>query len=447
MNSLASCYMAAIDGMPRYARLGRLAASNGLVVETLGPEASLGERCEIHDVATGVSVEAEVIGFREGRVLLMPFGDIHGLSVGATVRAKGLRARLPVGMALLGRVVDAFGRPIDGHGPISADAMRDLHTEPMNPLEREEISELLETGVCAIDALLPIGRGQRIGVFAGSGVGKSTLLGMLANHARADAIVVAMIGERGREVGDFITSTLGADGLGRSVVMAATADQPPLVRIHAVYAAHAVAEYFRERGMHVLLILDSMTRFAMAQREIGIAAGEPPSARGYTPSVFTRLPGIVERCGKLRGRGSITAVYSVLVEGDDMNEPVADHMRAILDGHVVLSRELADRGQLPAVDVLRSVSRLAGRLATPMEQAMAREVRAMLSAYERSRDLISMGAYQRGHDPMLDAAVKFLPEIERILRQHPGTFTPREKVVADLVRIVEASRGLHAVEP
>ena len=433
----AERYLAAIRNAPLRVRCGRLLACNGLVMEAHGPEAPLGELCEVRDATSDESIVAQVVGYRDGRVVLMPYGEVRQIAAGARVRVLSGRHNVPVGRGLLGRVVDAFGHPMDDRGRIEYEAVAPLHRDPINPLQRAEIDEVLETGVRAVDTFLTIGRGQRVGVFAGSGVGKSTLLGMLAMQARVDVIVVALVGERGREVGDFITHALGKAGLARSVVMAATADQPPLVRVHAVHAAHAVAEYFRDLGLHVLLILDSMTRFAMAQREIGIAAGEPPTSRGYPPSVFNQLPRILERCGNLRGSGSISAVYSVLVEGDDMNEPVADHMRAILDGHIVLSRELADRGQLPAVDVLRSVSRLMGRLATSAESELARQARALLAAYERARDLISMGAYQQGHDATLDVAVRVLPALEGMMRQAPGECTPRVEAMAQLARILE----------
>lgn len=438
MTARAQRLVEAVQATPLRVQCGRVTACNGLVLESRGPGSSLGERCSV-EVAGRDALDAQVIGFRDDRVLLMPFGDAQGVAVGSRVRAVGGRRDVPVGRAMLGRVVDALGRPIDGQGPVAYAAQVPLHSAPIPPLERAEVDEVLETGVRSIDTLLALGRGQRVGIFAGSGVGKSTLLGMLTRQAKADVIVVAMVGERGREVGDFIAESLGEEGLSRAVVMAATADQPPLLRIHAVHAAHATAEYFRDQGLDVLLVVDSMTRFAMAQREIGIAAGEPPASRGYPPSVFTWLPRVLERCGRLRSGGSITAVYTVLVEGDDMNEPIADHMRAILDGHIVLSRELADRGQLPAVDVLRSVSRLMGRLATPEERNLATRTRALLAAHERSRDLIGMGAYQRGHDPLLDDAVRVLPELERLLCQSPGDRGSREQALAALAAVVGAA--------
>ncbi|MEI7037464.1 FliI/YscN family ATPase [Fulvimonas yonginensis] len=438
MSARAQRLVDAARDAPFRSHCGRVVACNGLVLEARGPRSALGDLCSVEVNGRG-ALDAQVIGFRDDRVLLMPFGDAQGVSVGAVVRAGGGQRDVAVGEALLGRVVDALGQPIDGLGPIEHTAQVPLHHAPIQPLERAEVTEVLETGVRSIDTLVTLGRGQRVGIFAGSGVGKSTLLGMLTRQAKADVIVVAMVGERGREVGDFIAESLGEEGLARAVVIAATADQPPLLRIHAVHAAHATAEYFRDQGLDVLLVVDSMTRFAMAQREIGIAAGEPPASRGYPPSVFTWLPRIFERCGRLRRGGSITAVYTVLVEGDDMNEPVADHMRAILDGHIVLARGLADRGQLPAIDVLRSVSRLMGRLATPEERELATRTRALLAAYERSRDLIGMGAYQSGHDPVLDDAVRVLPELERLLRQNPDDRSSRKQALAALVTVVGAT--------
>lgn len=439
--SSATPYLEAIKNAPMHVRCGQLLACDGIVMEARGPEASLGELCEVRDIRTRERVQAQVVGFRDGRVVLMPLEGMHRISMGARVRALGHRLDLSVGDALLGRVVDAFGGPIDGKGAIASTGRVPLQREPINPMERCPIDAVMETGVKSIDAFLTMGRGQRMGIFAGSGIGKSTLLGMLTAHAQVDVIVVALIGERGREVGDFIAHSLKADGLARSVVIAATADQPPLARVHAVYAAHAVAEFFRDHGRHVLLILDSMTRFAMAQREIGIAAGEPPTARGYPPSVFTQLPRFLERCGNIRGGGSISAVYSVLVEGDDMNEPVADHMRAILDGHIVLSRDLADRGHFPAVDVLRSISRLMPRLATSQDHDLARHTRALLAAHERGKDLISMGAYQAGHDAELDEAVRLLPLLEPYLQQLPNEYVTRADAMAGLREILHGKEA------
>jgi len=398
---------------------GRLLGFNGLVVEAEGPDVKVGELCDIQTSAGASPVHAEAVGFRDGRLLLMPFGHMRGVAAGARIRALGRSLRIPVGRATVGRIVDAFGEPLDAGPPIVAESYRDVQPAPINPLRRAPLNDALETGVSAIDAVMPLAKGQRVGVFAGSGVGKSTLLGMMARHVRADVVVVALIGERGREVGDFLEDALGAQGRSRSVMIVATADQPALVRTHAVHAAHATAEYFRDQGLDVLLIVDSITRFAMAQREVGLAVGEPPTSRGYPPSVFNLLPQILERGGRIRDGGSISGIYSVLVEGDDMNEPVADHMRAILDGHIVLSRELASRGQLPAIDLLSSVSRLVSRVASDGERALATRIKSIISTYETSRDLIDMGAYQAGSNAALDEAIVLYPALIDCLRQLP----------------------------
>lgn len=426
--SLARHLRTAIQTAETQRRYGRMVAFNGLVIEAEGPDAHIGELCDVLVPGRLTPILAQVVGFRKEHVLLMPYGPVDGVSPRCLIRARGHSLDVPVGEALLGRVVDAFCQPLDEGGPLSLSQRYPLHPTPANPLHRHGIDQVLETGVSVIDGLLTLGQGQRMGVFAGSGVGKSTLLGMLAKHVKADVTVLGLIGERGREVGDFLRHSLGEAGLKKSVVMAATADQPALVRTHAVHAAHAVAEYFRDQGASVLLIIDSMTRFAMAQREIGLAIGEPPTFRGYTPSVFAWLPRIAERCGRL-GAGSITAIYSVLVEGDDMNEPVTDHMRAILDGHIVLSRELAARGHHPAVDVLHSSSRLLTSLANDNELSTAAEVRRTLAVYEASRDLVELGAHQRGVNPALDQAIDLKPALDAVLRQRPEqTFTRAESL-------------------
>lgn len=437
--TLAGKLVASVGEAEMSQRLGRLEAFNGLVIESVGPDTHLGELCELMPRDGMEAIQAEVVGFRHGRVLLMPYGNVQGISPGSRIRATGKTLSVPVGDALLGRVVDAFGRPLDTKGVLPLSTHYPLHREPINPLDRAAISDVLETGVRSVDGLLTMGVGQRMGVFAGSGVGKSTLLGMMARHVRADVTVLALVGERGREVGDFLSHALGEDGLRRSVVIAATADQPALVRTHAVHAAHAVAEYFRDQGKSVLLIVDSMTRFAMAQREIGLATGEPPTFRGYTPSVFAQLPRLLERCGRLARGGSISAIYSVLVEGDDMNEPVTDHMRAILDGHIVLTRDLAARGHLPAIDVLQSASRLLGQLASSEEQALVREVKRSIATFEGSRDLIELGAHQRGVNPFLDAAVDRKPSLDAVLAQAPGEVVTRMGTIDMLRRAMEAT--------
>lgn len=441
MTSLAQKLVGSVQSAEMARRHGRLVAFNGLVIESIGPDAHLGELCEVMTGEGREPVQAEVVGFRKDRILLMPYGNVRGISADSQVRATGRSLSIPVGWGLLGRVVDAFSRPLDDKGRIATSAEYPLYREPINPLDREEIVEVLETGIRAIDTLLTLGVGQRVGVFAGSGVGKSTLLGMMARHMSVDVTVLALIGERGREVGDFVRQSLGEEGLKRAVVIAATADQPALVRTHAVHAAHAIAEFFRDQGKSVLLVVDSMTRFAMAQREIGLAIGEPPTFRGYTPSVFAQLPRVLERCGKLRGSGAISAVYSVLVEGDDMNEPITDHMRAILDGHIVLSRELASRGHHPSIDILHSTSRLMSHLATDPEQAIARDAKRLIATYEASRDLIELGAHQRGANAVLDAAIDAKPALDRVLTQPPGVSVRRMEAMAELKRAVATGEG------
>lgn len=427
MNRLLARISSELQAVPMGRRLGRIVSFNGLVIEAIGPDSRLGELCEIVPQDRAETVLAEVVGFRDERVLLMPYGHVGGISTTSEVRATGRPVTVPVGDALLGRVVDAFCEPLDDGAALHCDRHYPLYREPINPMARAPIDQVLETGVRAVDTLLTLGVGQRVGVFAGSGVGKSTLLGMLARQVRADVTVLALIGERGREVGEFLSHALGADGLKRSVVIVATADQPALVRTHAAHAAHAVAEYFRDQCKSVLLIVDSMTRFAMAQREIGLAVGEPPTFRGYTPSVFSQLPKLLERCGRLRSGGAVSGVYSVLVEGDDMNEPVTDHMRAILDGHIVLTRELAARGHHPAIDLLHSSSRLMNQVATATEAALATAAKRELAVYEASRDLIELGAHQRGANPVLDRAVDLKPALDQLLQQKPTEATAREE--------------------
>lgn len=435
----AQRYEANLQRMPLAAGVGEITAFNGLVIESRGPNARLGEVCMLARGETPLMTQ--VVGFRQDRVLLMPYGSSDGLRVGDRIRATGRFLDVPVGMGFIGRVVDAFGAPLDGGQPVVEDTRYPATATPLPPMARSDVDDVLETGVMVLDTLLTMGKGQRVGVFAGSGVGKSTLLGMMARHVKADVVVLGLIGERGREVGDFVDNVLGKDGLRRAVVVAATSDQPALVRSHATSAAHAMAEYFRDRGLDVLLIVDSMTRYAMAQREIGLAAGEPPTTRGYPPSVFNRLPLLVERGGALRGKGSVSCIYSVLVEGDDMNEPVADHMRALLDGHIVLARDIAHRGRLPAVDVLKSVSRLMGRLATRDEKALAAAVHRLFATYESSRDLVDMGAHQRGVNALLDQAVELVPALDAAFHQTPDDHRGRHAVL-EAVRSLLGSHGV-----
>lgn len=404
-------------------RTGRVSQFFGLVVESVGPDVFVGELCEIYSRIQGKPIYAEVVGLREGKVLLMPYDELRGVSLGSEVIATGKSVHIGVGQSLLGRVIDAFGRPLDGFSPPQTEQQYPLHAEPINPLKRKRIDEILETGVKVIDTALTLGRGQRVGIFSGSGVGKSTLLGMIARNMNADVNVIALVGERGREVRDFIEDILGEEGLKRSVVVVATSDQPALVRARAAHAATAIAEYFRNQGLDVVLTMDSITRFAMAMREIGISIGEPPTARGYTPSVFAALPKLLERGGANESGGTITALYTILVEGDDLNDPVADSVRAILDGHIVLNRAIAGRGQYPAVDVTASISRLLPDLADDGDIQLIRKLTRILSVYNASRDLIDVGAYRSGINPELDMAIRVMPDIERFLAQ-----TPSEKV-------------------
>ncbi|WP_313460392.1 FliI/YscN family ATPase [Achromobacter sp.] len=429
-------YLDAIDAAALYARDGSVRQVAGLVVTCSGPDASLGELCRITPQSGGQDILAEVVGVKPDGVVLMPYGRLDGVSTGCRVTAAGSLTGVPVGPDLLGRVVNAFCEPLDEGAPIVAIANAPLKAAPINPLHRKPIDAPLETGVRVIDAMLPLGQGQRIGIFAGSGVGKSTLLGMLARSVKADINVIALIGERGREVRDFIERQLGADTLARSVVVVATSDEPALMRARATYAALAIAEYFRDQGKSVFLTMDSVTRYAMARREIGLAAGEPPTARGYTPSVFSDIPELCERCGRLDGGGSISAIFTVLVEGDDFNEPIADSLRATLDGHIVLSRDLAHRGHYPAIDVLRSASRLVSELTSKDERALMVQASACLALLDRNRQMVDIGAYQAGSNPVLDAALAVAPELDTWLRQDTDAPDSRDGAFAALADVL-----------
>jgi flagellum-specific ATP synthase len=396
-------------------RHGRVSDLIGLIVEATGLEAEVGEVCEIATGRGRAPVPAEVVGFRSRRTLLMPLGELHGIGPGNVVTATGEPVRVPVGDELLGRVLDGLGRPIDQGEDLPDGRVRSAAGAPPDALERPRIRERVGLGVRVLDGMVPCGRGQRLGIFAGSGVGKSSLLGMIARSTTADINVICLVGERGREVREFIERDLG-DAIGHSVVIVATSDQPALVRIKAALTATSIAEHFRDKGHDVLLMMDSVTRFANAQREVGLAIGEPPATRGYTPSVFALLPKLLERSGTSQ-HGSITGLYTVLVDGDDMNEPIADAVRSILDGHVVLTRELAHAGHYPAVDVLQSVSRLTGEISAPDVAAAAQEARALLAAWHDKRDLIAIGAYERGSDPLVDRALELKPAIDAFLRQ------------------------------
>jgi len=394
---------------------GKVTKVIGLTVEAKGLSAGIGEVCDIYVPGENDPVNAEVVGFQVDSSILMPLGELKGIYPGCRVVPKGEAFKTNVGEELLGRILDGLGRPIDGK-PLLVRGKYTVNNAPPDPLRRKRVKEVLVTGIKAVDALLTCGKGQRIGIFAGSGVGKSTLLGMSARFCNADLNVIALIGERGREVLDFIENDLGPEGLSRSVVIAATSDQPALIRIKGALVATAIAEYFRDQGKNVMLFMDSVTRFAMAQREVGLAVGEPPATRGYTPSVFSLLPKLLERSGNSLN-GSITAFYTVLVEADDMNEPIADTVRGILDGHIVLSRDLASRGHYPAIDVLNSVSRLMPELADSNHLAAATRMRHLLATYKNSEDLINVGAYDRGSNPAIDEAIKHHDQIISFLRQ------------------------------
>lgn len=403
---------------PTLRSTGRIAKIVGLTLESHGPETSLGDLVALRSQqdAGGKRRLAQVVGFRGNRVLLTPYESVSGLRVGDRVDPVSEGFRVPVGDGLLGRIVDAFGHPLDAAGNVRAEQFKSTEQLAPSALSRPRIDTHLPTGVRAIDAAVPCGRGQRLGIFAGSGVGKSTLLGMLCRHAEADVNVIALVGERGKEVRDFIEGTLGADGLAKSVIVTVTSDRPAMQRVKAPETAMTIAEHFRDSGRHVLLVMDSLTRYAMAQREIGLAVGEPPATRGYPPSVFSLLPRLLERAGT-SSHGSITGFFTVLVEGDDMNDPIADTVRAIVDGHVVLSRELATEGHYPPVDIPASISRCANEISTPEQLHLARALRHNISVYRRAADMIAIGAYKQGNDPEIDRAVALKPQLDRFLRQ------------------------------
>ncbi len=396
---------------------GVLTRMIGLTLEASGCQAAVGDRCDVM-ANDGTRIEAEVVGFAGDRLYLMPTGDIHGLKPNARVIPRVGAESVAVGPELLGRIIDGAGQPLDGLGPIECEGRVRLTGTQINPLARQPISEPLDVGVRAINSVLTVGRGQRVGLFAGSGVGKSVLLGMMARFTSADIIVVGLIGERGREVKEFVERILGRKDRDRAVVVATPADNPPLMRLHGAWRATAIAEYFRDQGKSVLLIMDSLTRVAQAQREIGLAIGEAPATKGYPPSVFARIPQIVERAGNgAEGSGSITAFYTVLTEGDDQQDPIADSARAILDGHIVLSRRIAEAGQYPAIDIEASISRAMHEIVPAQHSAMARRFRQSLSTFQQNRDLIAIGAYQKGSDPRIDAAIAQWPSIQKFLQQ------------------------------
>ncbi|WP_297571671.1 flagellar protein export ATPase FliI [uncultured Deefgea sp.] len=434
LNDCGSAIAAIRPCQPR----GRLTRVSGMVLEAVGLRLPIGASCQVM-TPNGHSVEAVVVGFQESRLFLMPIAEVYGVEPGAAVipledfsawepefgkprvaqrRVEDHGRQVPVGWGLLNRILDGLGRPLDGKGPLQFESYQPLFARPYNPMDREPVKQVMDVGVRAINAMLTVGRGQRLGLFAGSGVGKSVLLGMMARYTKADVVVVGLIGERGREVKDFIENILGDEGRARSVVVAAPADTPPLLRLYGAAYATSIAEYFRDQGQNVLLIMDSLTRYAMAQREIALAIGEPPATKGYPPSVFARLPQLVERAGNGReGGGSITAFYTVLSEGDDQQDPIADNARAILDGHFVLSRQLAESGHYPAIDIEASISRVMHDIISQPEFDLVRQFKHLYARYQRSRDLISVGAYVPGSDPVLDEAIRRHPGFEAFLQQ------------------------------
>ncbi|AYF11128.1 flagellar protein export ATPase FliI [Bacillus subtilis] len=416
--SLIDC----IEMTDSYKRYGKVKRVIGLMIESKGPASSIGDVCLIYAKGqSGKVIKAEVVGFQEENILLMPYLEAASIAPGSIVEATGESLRVKVGTGLIGQVIDAFGEPLDGK--LLPKGLSPVSTEqsPPNPMKRPPIREKMGVGVRSIDSLLTVGKGQRIGIFAGSGVGKSTLMGMIAKQTEADLNVIALVGERGREVREFIEKDLGKEGLKRSIVVVATSDQPALMRLKAAYTATAIAEYFRDKGQNVMFMMDSVTRVAMAQREIGLAAGEPPTTKGYTPSVFAILPRLLERTGA-NEHGTITAFYTVLVDGDDMNEPIADTVRGILDGHIVLDRALANKGQFPAVNVLKSISRVMSNISTRQHLDAANKFRELLSKYQNSEDLINIGAYKRGSSREIDEAIQFYPQLIQFLKQ--GTDEP-----------------------
>jgi len=414
---------------------GKVTQVIGLVLESIGPNCLLGDVCVIKSRSGGDVCLSEVVGFRDNRVLSMILGDATRIGPGNEIVATDRTLSVAVGKELLGRVLDGLGKPLDGGGPIVTDEVRSIYNAPPNPLERQRISKPIATGIRSIDALLTVGRGQRVGIFAGSGVGKSVMLGMIARKSNADVNVIALVGERGREVAEFLDHELGEEGLRKSVVIVATSDQAPLIRLKAALMATTIAEYFRDLGMDVMFLMDSVTRLATAQREVGLAIGEPPTTKGYTPSVFAMLPKLLERAGNAR-KGSITGLYTVLVEGDDMTEPVADAVRSILDGHIVLSRRLASAGHYPAVDVLESVSRVMPAITTERHRQAAHRLVDMMATYREAEDLINIGAYVRGSNPRIDEALRNWEKIRGFLRQLSHEHADFEQSIEHLITMM-----------
>ncbi|MFN2746227.1 MULTISPECIES: flagellar protein export ATPase FliI [Bacillus] len=420
----------AIETADSYKRYGKVKQAVGLMIESKGPECSIGDVCKIYTKGDGPkAIKAEVVGFKDQNILLMPYLEASNIAPGSIVEATGESLKVKVGSGLIGQVVDAFGTPLDGSALPKGLAPVSTDQAPPNPMKRPPIREKMAVGVRSIDSLLTVGKGQRVGIFAGSGVGKSTLMGMIARQTAADLNVIALVGERGREVREFIEKDLGEEGLKRSIVVVATSDQPALMRLKAAYTATAIAEYFRDKGQNVMFMMDSVTRVAMAQREIGLATGEPPTTKGYTPSVFAILPKLLERTGTTE-KGSITAFYTVLVDGDDMNEPIADTVRGILDGHIVLDRNLANKGQFPAVNILKSISRVMANIAEKDHIRAANRFRELLSTYQNSEDLINIGAYKKGSSRDIDEAIQFYPKLISFLKQEVDEAASQEDSIS-----------------
>jgi len=435
LDSFASRLRDRIQLTPVVGKVGHVVQAAGLIIESDGPALSLGEVCEIRSPRHGTTLIAEVVGFRNSRLLLMPFGESQNVYLGSEVVASDHASRVPVGDLLIGRILDGLGRPIDDRGALQTSQTRSMRSSPPNPLRRRRIDSSFQTGIKAIDLFTPMGCGQRMGIFAGSGVGKSTLLGMIARGAESEVNVIALVGERGRELREFVEKDLGPEGMAKSVIVVATSDQPALVRLRAALLATTIAEFFRDAGRKVLFMMDSVTRFAMAQREVGLAVGEPPTSRGYTPSVFSLLPRLLERTG-MGEEGSITALYTVLVDGDDFNEPIADAVRGILDGHIVLSRSLATANHFPAIDVLESISRLSREVMGEADLNRVGAARDVLAVYRKNEDLVNIGAYAKGANPKVDRAVERQPALMQFFRQNVTEKWSRERSLEELQKLL-----------
>lgn len=429
-----------VDRVRTIRQYGKVTQVVGLVIESLGPAVSIGRLCTIENQDDGSSIQAEVVGFRDNHLLLMPYGPLSGIRPGAIVTSTSEQLRVPVSPQLTGRILGGLGQPIDGKGPIPGSVTRSIQAQPLHALKRRPIDQPLRTGIKAIDMIAAVGKGQRMGIFAGSGVGKSVLLGMMARGSSADVNVIALVGERGREVREFIERDLGEEGLKRSVVVAVTGDEPAIVRLKGAQVATTIAEYFRDQGKDVMLLMDSVTRLAMAQREVGLAAGEPPATKGYTPSVFAMLPGLLERAGN-NDKGSITGLYTVLVEGDDFNEPISDAVRSILDGHAALSRRLASLGQYPAVDMLDSISRLMKDVCTPEEIRLAERTREIYAVYREAEDLINIGAYVRGSNARIDHAISRIDALNAFFKQRIDELVDHTQAAEQLSHILDTGQS------